>query len=51
MTSAPYRLREGSLVILPMDQTATRKSLALPRPTMYPFMDITAKEAPVLSDF
>ncbi|MDF0675087.1 MAG: hypothetical protein P0120_12240 [Nitrospira sp.] len=42
---------DGSRIILPMNQTATLGSLGLPRPTMHPFMDITAKEAPMLSNF
>jgi hypothetical protein len=45
------RLRGGRLSHLPMNQTATRRSLTWPGPTTHPFMDITAKEAPVLSNF
>lgn len=43
--------REGKSVLLPINSAAPHRSLALPRPTMHPLMDITAKEPPMLSDF
>lgn len=45
----PCRLREGRSGQLMQGSEA--RSLALPSPAMHPLMDITAKEAPVLSDF
>lgn len=51
MTWATCRLRGRRSSHSADEQTATRRSLTWPRPTTHPFMDLTAKETPVLSNF